>query len=335
MADLWQKVQSLGAVLGGIGAIMIPFAISTCTDRSQRSSVYMQIMTEREKSDTELRRAMFTELMDKYLGDFKDTAHYNEKVLRKRIMFLDLLSLNFQEYMNAKPLFEHVYWQLEQAKTASISAHDIKTINSLLDDLFKVAKRIASKQAVMLSNSGEKLEFTIKMDEFACIRLYDTSPVKRADKNNSSTSIQGIEGGNCMQFPDSESSGPLSGQAFPSIEVRLKEVRAERVKVEVKPYKDFYRNGTLTGSKMGIPIEFEVSPFDMPYMDNTKLFDGTRFALVLEQHNPDRVQFNAVMFKEQFVSLRDRPFFEEMLTKLRLGHSDSWSSFLTGGEEHK
>ena len=145
----------------------------------------------------------------------------------------------------------------------------------------------------MLFNSGETLGFEIKKDGFACIRLCDTSRLKRVNKNNSTTPISLIdEEMNCMQSSEVASSGPLEGQAFPSIEVRLKEVRTEGLKVGVKPYEDFCRNGTFSCSEMGSAIEFET--FEMPYIDNTELVDVTRFALVLEQYTPDRARVNAV-----------------------------------------
>jgi hypothetical protein len=83
------------------------------------------------------------------------------------------------------------------------------------------------------------------------------------------------------------------------------------------------------------PFVFYVSYFDMPYMDNTRLFDGERFAIVLkaicEEGSKEREEecgadtsphysyaiFQVVTFREEFMSLRDRPLFEEMLKKLK------------------
>jgi hypothetical protein len=66
---------------------------------------------------------------------------------------------------------------------------------------------------------------------------------------------------------------------------------------------------------------FNVSRFDLPYMDNTRLSDGSRFALVLSHADKKEgvAQFNVIIFKGEFMSLRDRPLFEEMLQKLNKG----------------
>ncbi len=67
-----------------------------------------------------------------------------------------------------------------------------------------------------------------------------------------------------------------------------------------------------------------VSYFDLPYMDNIKLVDGNRFALVLngiyggsDGNESAEADIEAIRFRNDFMSLRDRPLFEEMLKKLQ------------------
>lgn len=328
--DVWGKVESLAKTVAGvgagIGAILIPIYVNDFSQQSQRSGIYMQIMSEREKADTDIRRAMFTTLLEKYLGEFKDEAEYDENVVRKRIMFLDLLNLNFQEYLNAKPLFEDVYGRLERARKKSKTSEEVQTIGSLQDAIIGVAKRVASKQAAMLANIGLKRAFQVSLGGRACIRLYDVRGLQKVVVGNPEAIPihQSDEGQDCSQSSDNMSSTKeWTGRGFPSIEVQLHEVRADAVRVVVIPYQDFYNNGTFIGSKRDLPIEFEVSYFDLPYMDNTKLFDGSRFALVLSNSAADRAQLNALIFKEEFMSLRDRPLFEEMLRKLQQDHTVS------------
>ena len=59
-------------------------------------------------------------------------------------------------------------------------------------------------------------------------------------------------------------------------------------------------------------------------MDNIKLADGNRFALVLKgiYREPGGTEsaeadIEAIRFRNDFMSLRDRPLFEEMLKKLQ------------------
>jgi len=66
---------------------------------------------------------------------------------------------------------------------------------------------------------------------------------------------------------------------------------------------------------------FDISYFDLPYMDNIKMNDGSRFSLILrktfaEGDGSRSAEIEAVHFRNDFMSLRDRPLFEEMLQKL-------------------
>lgn len=49
------------------------------------------------------------------------------------------------------------------------------------------------------------------------------------------------------------------------------------------------------------------------------LADGSRFAFTLKNSDPTakRAVLKVVTFPEEFMSLRDRPYFDEMLSKIR------------------
>ncbi|MEW6585457.1 MAG: hypothetical protein AB1442_07560 [Nitrospirota bacterium] len=53
-------------------------------------------------------------------------------------------------------------------------------------------------------------------------------------------------------------------------------------------------------------------------MSNTRLADGSRFAFTLKNSDTSeqRAVLKVVTFPEEFMSLRDRPYFDEMLSKV-------------------
>ena len=111
-----------------------------------------------------------------------------------------------------------------------------------------------------------------------------------------------------------------------SIEIYVKSVNRGlgSAAVQVKPFDDLFEGGQYRGSHAGAGFEFEVSYFDFPYMDNTKLSDGSRLALILRaiDEGPDGrdvLELAAIRFRHDFVSLRDRPAFDEMLRRLSEG----------------
>ena len=69
-------------------------------------------------------------------------------------------------------------------------------------------------------------------------------------------------------------------------------------------------------------LKFKLSYCDLPFIDNTRLFDHARFAITLKRVVKDKekrqgVTLKVIFFPETFMSSRDRPFLDEMLNKLK------------------
>jgi hypothetical protein len=101
------------------------------------------------------------------------------------------------------------------------------------------------------------------------------------------------------------------------------------------------------GAGFKVPPEFQVSFYDMPYIDNSRLSSETRVAVVLEKYvSPtgyrnfldeiedkglqedyrelikradtcDRAVVQVVRFPENYLGLRDRPYLEEVLSRIQ------------------
>jgi len=320
--DLWEKFESLAKIAAAvgvsIGSIAIPYIIQKTSEQSDRAKVYMQVMSEREKADTAIRQEMFKTLLTNYLGKFEDDKKTteNDESFRKRIMFLDLLNLNFHEYLNARPLFEDVYLRLEAKKKEKKGSKEYEAWRKLQDELIRVATTVASSQLATLTPSGHSRTFSLTKGEVFCIRLYSVENRFELTDKFEKRSLEDTKIGRCtdasVQNPERMDKGS------PAIEVELVEVYETTARVKMTPYQESFKNDTLNFVRALKTIEFEVSFLDLPYTDNMRLFDGRRFALLLSyiDKKEGAVGFNAVSFKGDFMSLRDRPLFEEMLQKL-------------------
>jgi hypothetical protein len=320
--DLWGKAESLAKILAGIavsiGSIAIPYIIGKTSEQSRRAQVYMQVMSEREKADTAIRQEMFKTLLTNYLGSFETDKSQRETLdsFRRRIMFLDLLNLNFQEYLNAKPLFEDVFSRLEKAKKAERKGGaEYETLGKLQEDLIEVAKNVASRQSSTLALAGLSRPFDLKRGEVVCVRLYAVDNLRESTAAGSRP-LEGIRRGSCSEAKQQETR--RGDKVFSAIDVELQRLSASAARVKVTPQEESFDSGNLISVKRTKPLDFDVSYFDLPYMDNTRLFDGSRFALVLSslQKEDESADLNVIIFKGDFTSLRDRPLFEEMLQKL-------------------
>jgi hypothetical protein len=331
--DVWSKLESFAKILAGfsaaVSAILIPVLINSYTEENRRAEMFVRTMTEREKADTDIRQSMFRTLMEGYLGAVKeDFVKENEESFRRRIMFLELLTINFQEFFNAKPLFEEVYAGLERKRAAAQTEAERKKWEELERQIIRVSMNIVSRQAKMLNNIGTSAVFNIEKEEPICVRLYNREEFATLRKRDG-TPFQSFLPGRCLAPGDNASRGAddrgetlidlidLTGTTRrQSLEIMPVSVNKAYATIQVGIYDDLFEGDILQGSLLKGSLQFDISYFDLPYMDNTKLSDGSRFALVLRDVAGDSVEIEAIRFRNDFMSLRDRPFFEEMLQKL-------------------
>jgi hypothetical protein len=301
------------------------------------------MMTEREKSDVQIRESMFKALLDGYLQTLKEDVKKEDlESFRKRMVFLELLAVNFQEFFNAKPLFEEVYEKLVKHRGR---AKDEQTKNSWMElekKIIGVARKAASGQALALNTIGDSVGFTMRNDEVCCIRLYGKEDLEILRKLDGTTGFHNYEDGACLRDREKEEGGK-AGTPTPksqdqngkqsiatkgyykqqSIELRVKEVRDASVVLWVTVYADFFKENAYVGSERMRNLPVEVSFFDLPYTDNLKLAGANRFSLVLKNiykpggNSRAEADIEAIRFKSDFMSLQDRPLFEEMLKKLQ------------------
>lgn len=341
--DRWDKWESFAKTLAGVcaavGAIAIPWFINQYTEANRRSQVYVQMMTEREKSDTSIRENMFKTLMNGYLQTLVEDARKEDlESFRNRIVFLELLAVNFQEFFNAKPLFEDVYEKLVKNREAVKDTPSRSAWMELEKKITGVARETASRQATTLNTIGNSVDLGMKKGEVTCVHLYEKVDFATLQKHDGMTRFENFEYGECPRGRE-EQEEAKAGAPTPmgqnqshtqalvtrgydkrqSIELRVAEVRDASVVVEVTVYADFFDKNTYVGSEQGKIFPVNVSYFDLPYMDNIRLVDGNRFALVLKKTYKElgEADIEAIRFRNDFMSLRDRPLFEEMLKKLQ------------------
>jgi hypothetical protein len=260
--DVVTKIVTAVSVL--IAGIAIPVVLNYNEGKNRQSQLYVQIMSQREQSDSALRERMFNALISSYFG--KEVSTDPEK----QIMYLNLLTLNFQEFFDAKPLFEDL---------------DRKLKGESRRKLQNIARQVADRQVNMLTNP-------------------DHAPVELM--------LCGEQQDDCQNTAEFSVKGPTRIYHFT---VELLDVGVSEVSLRVSPAK----GGAQPESFDFKPVEFEVSYYDTPFMNNTRLTDGSRFAFALRNSDPTakRAVLKVVTFPEEFMSLRDRPYFDEMLAKVK------------------
>jgi len=334
--DFWDRVELISKIVGGVSipivGLLLTYVLHTQTESSQKAQLYASITTGREKADSDVRSQMFSRLLDRYLGTSGGTQGTLEE-FRDRVMFLDLLRANFEEYFNARPLFSRLYEQLRD-KEARASA-DRGSWSALRQQLVAIAKDTTSRQVARLVRSGHLTEEIV-------VPLGDAEssgpPVRRRIALYPTRGLAGFT--EIFKLSDDDW-GPREvdrGQTKRhSITIRVKEIIDSSAKVSVLLYQDVFDKGEFKPAQSLPPdlrpIEFEVSYFATPYMDNTRLFDGSRFSVIydgcidpsvtdevcrfpLKPSAQPKAQFKVVVFDEAFLSQRDRPYIDQILEKI-------------------
>jgi len=332
--DSWDRLEIISKIVGGVSlplvGLLLTYVVHMQTESSQKAQLYASITTGREKADSDVRSLMFTRLLDRYLITSEHGKGTMEE-FRDRVMFLDLLRANFEEYFNARPMFTRLYEQIRDTGARAPEAEK-SAWSALKKQLFEIAKDTASRQVARLVRAGHLTDGIVV-------------PVGSGSLRIALYPMRGLSGLTDVFEPNEDDGGlaPASrlfqlgapDQKRYSITIRVNALLETSAKVSVFLYRDVFDKGQfkpLQSQPDLRPIEFEVSKFSTPYMDNTRLFDGSRFSVIydgcIDETNtqdlecrfplttPAKAQFRVVVFDEGFLSQRDRPYIDQILGKI-------------------
>lgn len=288
--DFWEKVgvvlQSSGGLLTAVSVAIIGLIGSNyLKDRELREAterekaqveetntrIYTELMSRREEAESALRKDMFISIIQTFL-------HPGSTSLDERVLNLELLSYNFHESLNLKPLFSY----LEKQIRASSGPQQ----KELLNRLYKVATEISRKQMLVLEGAGQKTDRIVDLSNF---------------KNN--------PGG----FPLDNASLTLDGitrQFSIFVLAADKQTRELNVRLEIKTTKDDQGNVETSVA------EFWVGYSDFPMIDNTRLPHDQRVAVVLNAFEDDSADITLAYFPGSYASLKEKPYYQEVIQNL-------------------
>lgn len=294
-------LTSLGGALTALAVAVVGIYGSNVLDRSRAREtdvqLYAQLMSKREDAETLLRKDMFNSIIGSFLKTTSTGYPYEQQVLN-----LELLAYNFHEALDLAPLFKHVFLEIHES-------HD-PNAGDYMRRLERVADEVKSKQIAALEESGGKLDASLNLNDFA--KHLDGVPVMD---------------GEITPHSDNSGSGDPAPQKtyFKVTATSVDKIKREiRVKLEVRQPGG---NANLSEVKPAVSI-FNVSPFDFPMIDNTRLPHGQRCALVIRRFNdPDDpmkdpvVDLTLVYFPGSRASLKEKPFYDEAMRDLLYSRS--------------
>jgi len=315
--DLWDIMQALGpALIAATVAIMgsiYSYQQAQMTKASEMREVYTKIMTERESSDNNIRASMFQMLFNAMFDKDINSAGTpdNISLIKKRVMFLDVLSRNF-DTVDIKPLFEDLDGELTKKiyndKSYSDSAQ--KDYFAMRAELRRIGRNLSVKQLNALASLPGTVVKSIVL-------------IEDKDKN--------------LMVMQDESTANGNGEIIP-VEVKAQGLDDGKVEISLEYQK------TKASDKGFKAPSFIITFYDMPYIDNSVIDKDMRVGVVLTKYATtkdidlfrDRIdkrlikdyedlkaggiikyaELRLIRFPAKYTGHRDRPYLQEILQDL-------------------
>jgi hypothetical protein len=283
--DFWDKLQitlaPLGSVLTALAVASLGLIGSRTIERQQSSEaklrLYSELMTRREESEATLRKEMFQSI----IGSFFDVSSTS---LEAKLLKMELLAQNFHEALNLAPLFEHIRREIAAASLQPVAKRSYE------DRLSDLAREVTRKQMVVLEAGGRRFDWTVLLSDSL------------------------VAGTASEQLEDIELTLDGIQRRF-----RITLFRADSANRELRAGLEIE-----TPTQEGVPpeavgrytVEFDVGFFSTPMIDNTRLSNDQRVAVVLTDLNQHGANVSLMYFPGSRASLREKPYYEEILRKL-------------------
>ncbi len=319
--DRWDYIEILGrpiaafltalsiAGIGYFGQLAMANKQKEETKRAaleQDYRLYTELMSRREMAESGLRKDMFTAI----LKDFFKKEDTLEKDLSGRLLKLEILALNFGEALSLSPLFLQMDRDIEkmlQEKNQEITEKEITAYRKRLHGL---AKRVSGWQLAALSSGGIIFEF-----EFPLEKAMETSAYTWPNDHVEAE----FEGEQNEPSPEDFFAriSSYSNQELDTI-TRSYTVIFSKADQQRKTVKVELEIQEIGGKTNGVTeIGFSLNYFNFPMVDNTRLSDNQRFALVIEDFNEETIKVAGICFRGLHASQRDKPFLDEVIDQLK------------------
>jgi hypothetical protein len=280
--DRWDKIGVLLQPLGGLltatavayVGLMGSRVLEERQSRDSNSRLYSELMSRREEAESTLRKDVLGAILNEYLQ--ASPTDLDAKVLQ-----LELLSNNFHESLDLRPLFHDLQRKL-------IRASPSPERNELLARIESLAREVTSKQLFTLQGRGARFS-----------GLVDLDAVDAA-------------GGGSVPLTDEPQKLQIGDQTCDlAVLVRAADRATKTLRVRLETT----ACGGTTATNLN--TTFDIGYFDFPIIDNTRLPNNWRCAVVLTNWVEGFAELTTICFPGEYASLKDRPYYEEVIQSLR------------------
>jgi hypothetical protein len=316
--DVWDILKSLGpAFLAAVVAVMggwYNLQQAQLNKSSELRQVYTNIMTERESSDNTIRAKMFEMLSNAMFAKGIGAANTNPndvRTIKQQVMYLDLMSRNF-DTVDIRPLFE----DLDSELTKKIYNDKLYSDGqqgdyfAMRSELRRVGRNLAIKQLNALASLPGSV-----VQGIVLLQTKDGAIQVIQDES--------VLNGNAEKIP---------------VEIKADGMSDGLVNISMD-----YKKSKASDQGFKAPT-FEISFYDLPYIDNSVLDLDMRVGVILTKYFSihdldlfkDRLdkklikdyedlkaggiiqyaELRIIKFPAKYIGNRDRPYLQEIIQSL-------------------
>ncbi|HEY3387950.1 MAG TPA: hypothetical protein VGK38_00140 [Prolixibacteraceae bacterium] len=299
--DTWDKIQILmqpiGGLLTALTIALVSYYGSAYLNNKQNNeakiSLYTQLMSSREQSESALRKDMFNSILGTIL---KDSHSLDENILQ-----LELLAYNFHESLNLMPLFVYMDRQIAAEKNIQLKVEYRKRLYKMAGDV--ISKQISSLEGAAVSET-----------------MFITFPGDSIKYKPGLTQDFAIDWKDSKVFYDTIKAGNSN-----SVYKRVVFLKATGFNVDEKTVNVRLDIETSINDKFVnmVTQEFTIDYFQFPMIDNTRLSNDMRCAVVMRDFDfPNFIEVDILYFPGSHSSLKEKPYYDDVVKKLLMDKED-------------
>jgi hypothetical protein len=291
-------------------------SISTSQTRDSNLRLYADMMGRREEADSSLRKDMFKSILDTFVSSSPGAKGEPEE----QVLNLELLAYNFHESLDLGPLFKHVQRQLMSRVTDKPNAKD----QNLLWRLERVAEEVKERQLAAISESGaiERGELDVTKVGAGAWSLGKSVLHAKAGEMRGGATL-------CLSFTSNNiGMATLDATATPhyrQFRIEFLDFAPDRREVELalavsKPLErercENIQEPAIERANVETEAQFWVGPFGFPMIDNTRLSRSERCSVSVIRILDNSITVAISYFPASRASLKDKPYYDEVLQDL-------------------
>jgi hypothetical protein len=333
----WKEVVLRVAVPGlliALAGLTGEWALSNFSSAQENARLVTNLQIQREQAESVLRKDIFNFALPALLKEEKEVSQKSD--LSKRLLKLELLSLNFGDSLSLSPFFTEFERDIRKARGSNggdVNQNEQWSFDTLRKRLRSLATRVASAQTSALVQHGFEMKIRVPLAGDGSLANGEEKfswPAVDAAEYRSDVERGTPEYKEVVMALSNIALGLHERYMTVSVSDPDPDEKKVKLKFQICAPQHVTQQGDCQPQKQTtVKAGFTLNLFNFPKIDNTRLSGNQRVAFVLdsfpkiEEDASIEIVISAIFFPSEYASLRDRPSMQEALDLLHQAQTKS------------